>query len=708
MNAIHRISILFPVILMMVVQTSFAQTAEELMPVAIQLEEVNGELENAIEVYKVIVEKYPDNKPVAAKAYFHIGMCYEKLGKQEAQNAYKMVLSNYADQDEMVKEARARLAALGKAGSPVENKGLMVRKVWDGPEVDLMGEPSPDGKYLSFLDVNTGNLALYEVATGKKRLLTNSGSWGDPNQFVEHSRWSPDGKQIVYDWFDEDNPGWIDLYIVGLQGSEPRKLWSDSEIEWTQCHDWSPDGKQILGCFAKKDHTKHIGLVSVKDGSLRLIKDLGGGQSWPKCMRFSPDGRFIVYDNSPEKDNPALDIYVISADGSFESKLVEHPSNDYVLGWVPDGKGIIFASDRTGGTLSSFFLPVAEAAPDGEPLQVIQNMGPVEPLGFTQDGSYFYGFLQRLNDIYTAELDVVTGKITEPAEKSVRTFEGFNQTPAYSPDGKYLAYVSRRYPVVKPFGLRWGGNVLCIKSLETGKERELYPDLGLFGYPVWSPDGKSLYLVHWDENDRIVLSGIDAQTGDITLELKHENNLSHFGAHQFPPSGKTIYYGLRDDETGDWNLLARDLESGSEAVLYTDKRFFSFSLSPDGQWLALTLAGSGAFRLELMSTESGETSEVHKFKKGIWLRGNPTVAWTADGNYLLLSVRDSNEDSDSYELWRIAADGGEPEKLGLKIDNPFQGLSVHPDGRHITYSTTNRDVSEVWMMENFLPGSKVE
>jgi Tol biopolymer transport system component len=459
----------------------------------------------------------------------------------------------------------------------------------------------------------------------------------------------------------------------------------------------------ILACFAKKDHTKHIGLVYVQDGSLQLIKDLGGGQSWPKCMKFSPDGRYVVYDNAPEKDNPALDIYLISSEGGSESKLVEHPSNDYVLGWVPDGKGILFASDRTGGTLSSFFLPVTEAAPGGEPFRVIHNMGPVEPLGFTSDGTYFYGFLQRLNDIYTATLDVGTGKITEPAEKFVRTFEGFNQTPEYSPDGKYLAYVSRRFPVVKPFGLRWGGNVLCIKSLETGKERELYPDLGIFGFPVWSPDGKSIFLVHWDENDRIVLSGIDAHTGDVTLALKHENNFSHFGAHQCSPSGETLYYGLRDVETGDWKIVARDLESGTEAYLYTDKRFFSFSLSPDGQWLALTLAGSNAFRLELLSTETGEASIIHTFKKGVYLRGNPVVVWTVDGKYLLLSVRDSNVDSDSYELWRIAADGGEPVKLGLTIDNTFEGLSVHPNGRQISFSTRSKDVSEVWMMENFLP-----
>ncbi len=118
MKAIHRISILFPVILVMLGQTSFAQTAEELMPLAIQLEEVNGELEKAIEVYQVIIEKYPDNKPVAAKAYFHMGLCYEKLGKQEAQNAYSTLIREYSEQEDMVSAARTRLYALEKHDGP--------------------------------------------------------------------------------------------------------------------------------------------------------------------------------------------------------------------------------------------------------------------------------------------------------------------------------------------------------------------------------------------------------------------------------------------------------------------------------------------------------------------------------------------------------------------------------------------------------------
>jgi Tol biopolymer transport system component len=701
MNCRKILTMIMAISLILMNYQSFAQTAEELLPKAIQLEEVQGELEQAIEVYQTIVTGFPENRPIAARAYLHMGRCYEKLGKKDAQKAYNMVIHDYADQDEMVKEAKARLAVLGQSGSPVQNKGLMVRKVWDGPDVDMMGEPSPDGKYISIVEWNTGNLAIYEVATGKKRILTKNGSWDDPNQFAENSRWSPDGKQIVYDWFNEDNPGWIDFYVVDLDGSEPRKLWSNNEMEWAQCYDWSPDGKQILACFGKKDMTKHIGLVSVQDGSLQLIKDLGGGQSWPKCMRFSRDGRYVVYDNPPENDNPARDIFLLSTDGSSETQLVEHPSNDYVLGWAPDGRGIFFASDRNGGTLSSYFVHIADRKPFGEPILVMHNMGPVEPMGFTKKGSFYYGFLQRLTDIYIAELDRETGMVDGPTQKAIRAFEGFNQTPAYSPDGKTLAYISRRSPIFKPYGRRWGGNVLCIKSLETGKERELHPDIGLFAYPSWSPDGKSLFLVYWTEDERVALSRIDAQTGDIMLALRHEDK-SHFGGHQCSPSGKMLYYGLSDSKAKSSNIIARDLESGKETIIYSDKRYFTFSLSPDGQWLALGFQGSNASRLELLSTAGEGSRELYKFNEGVELRGNPSAIWTVDGTYLLLSVRYSNSDSDSYELCRIPANGGEPEKLGLKIENGFHSLSVHPDGRHIIFSTIEQDVEEVWVMENFL------
>ena len=106
---------------------AIAQSAEELLPKGIQLEEVKGELEQAIEVYQTIVNDYPENRPVAAKAYFHMGLCYEKLGKEEAKKVYTHLIRDYSDQGEMVTEAKARLAALYPPTATNAKKEMTVR-----------------------------------------------------------------------------------------------------------------------------------------------------------------------------------------------------------------------------------------------------------------------------------------------------------------------------------------------------------------------------------------------------------------------------------------------------------------------------------------------------------------------------------------------------------------------------------------------------
>jgi tetratricopeptide (TPR) repeat protein len=91
---------------------SCAQTAEELFLIAIQLEEIKGEEEKAIKLYKTIVAKYRDHRTLAAKAQLHIGMCCEKLGKDAAKKAYWKVIREFADQEEVVTQARIRLSEI--------------------------------------------------------------------------------------------------------------------------------------------------------------------------------------------------------------------------------------------------------------------------------------------------------------------------------------------------------------------------------------------------------------------------------------------------------------------------------------------------------------------------------------------------------------------------------------------------------------------
>jgi tetratricopeptide (TPR) repeat protein len=88
------------------------QQSEKLFNEGIYQEEVKGELKKAIKVYQEIVNKFRENRPMAAKAQLHIGMCYEKLGKQAAIKAYKKVIWEFPDQEEVVIEARMRLSGL--------------------------------------------------------------------------------------------------------------------------------------------------------------------------------------------------------------------------------------------------------------------------------------------------------------------------------------------------------------------------------------------------------------------------------------------------------------------------------------------------------------------------------------------------------------------------------------------------------------------
>jgi hypothetical protein len=152
--------------------------AEVLLQAARHAEQVDGDLERAIELYRGVVSQHPTERAVAARALVWLGQCYEKLGSAEAQRAYRQVLTDYADQAEIAAEARTRLAALERLArgeaQPGEPSGIVVRQLdWD----NACGSPSPDGRYLSYCHWETGDVGLYDIVTGESRRLTTDGTW---------------------------------------------------------------------------------------------------------------------------------------------------------------------------------------------------------------------------------------------------------------------------------------------------------------------------------------------------------------------------------------------------------------------------------------------------------------------------------------------------------------------------------------------------
>jgi len=478
--------------------------AEVALRAAMDKEMVDGNLGAAIEMYKRIVAHPGGNRAVAAKALVHIGQCQEKLGQAEARKAYEQVVRQFADQAEQAQVARGRLSALAGTRSRAAGSAMAIRRIWSGPDVDVLGAPSADGKYLSIVDWETGDLAVRDLETGKNRRLTNKGTWKESPACALFSRWSPNGKQIAYDWYD--GLGSDDLRVVSLENGKPRVLYKPKEGEWVLTCDWSPDGRNILANLSKTNRSSQMVLISVADGTVRVLKTLGW---WP--ARFSPDGRYIVYSRAPHEGVIEEDIFLFSLADGNETPLVEHPADDSVLDWSPDGNWILFASDRS-GAFGIWAIRVAGGKAQGDAQLIKLGMPRIIPMGITRNGSLYYGHAPVAADVFVAKLDPSTGRIIGKPEKAIQRFEGLSDAPAYSSDGRYLAYICARGPMSR-VGRSSSQNVLRVRSLETGRDREFSTEFTRILAPRWFPDGGAILLAGRLGNDSISIYKVDTQTG---------------------------------------------------------------------------------------------------------------------------------------------------------------------------------------------------
>jgi tetratricopeptide (TPR) repeat protein len=115
--------------------------------------ETKGDLQGAIQQFEEIIVQYPTEKEYAAKSQFYIGLCYEKLGYEQAKKAFEKVIDNYPAETEVVNLAKEKLSVINASQEKAEvrNTDFQMQQVWAEP-LDDMGMPSPDGRYISFVN----------------------------------------------------------------------------------------------------------------------------------------------------------------------------------------------------------------------------------------------------------------------------------------------------------------------------------------------------------------------------------------------------------------------------------------------------------------------------------------------------------------------------------------------------------------------------
>jgi Tol biopolymer transport system component len=194
---------------------------------------------------------------------------------------------------------------------------------------DWFGSWSPDGEKMIFQSTRDGNQEIYVMdADGSNQIrLTENPSY-DGNPF-----WSPDGSRIVY--VARQEAGDFDIYTMDTDGSNKIRLTNDPEREGNPL--WSPDSSKIV-FWSARDSNRELWIMN-SDGSnqARLTDNLSG------FISFSPDGSRIAFTS---QKNEQRVINTVGVDSSDLTRLTNNPGDDWYTAWSPDGRKIVFCSNR--------------------------------------------------------------------------------------------------------------------------------------------------------------------------------------------------------------------------------------------------------------------------------------------------------------------------------------------------------------------------
>ncbi|HBE40599.1 MAG TPA: hypothetical protein DDW27_05240 [Bacteroidales bacterium] len=664
------------------------QSAEQLYQSALYKEEIEGEMDAAIKIYETIVKQYPDNRPVAAKALLHFGICKERLGLKEAQLAYELVVRDYADQAEPTKLARERLNILsgGKAAANISSEASM-RRIWVAGKNQPLGV-SPNGRYVVFGMNDTGDLWLRDLQSGEQRQITREGSWVDWT-YASDAAISPDGKQIAYSWTVRS---FGELRLSALDGSSMRVLHNGQDGRWMYISTWMPDGQRILASsYNLKDKTNQRQIISLSDGSIHNI-----GQPELEAIDWgypSPDGRYIAY-------GLRGDIFVHDTMTKKDSVLIQNPSKDSMVGWMKDGSGILFVSDRS-GTRDLYLQEIKNGRSLGGlellRLNLIASQNPnftTSNLNLTTDGRLFQLENTGTTNAYISPFDETTGKVTDTQSLVDQNYPRAAWTE-WSPDGKLLYYEIFKDPQLNE-------RLLFIRSEETGQTREisLKPKLRYWYRPILSPDGKQFAVTGTGENYDFGIFAIDRESGEVSqlARIPDENNPVD-PSQNWSPDGKAIFYKVRSPEESEEFIIRRkDLITGEEKDIYRGMHTRDMKISSDGTRFVYFRNDrpTKSYVLGILDIKSGKESELWRVPEA----DSPEISgptWAPDGKHILVA----KSLKQGSELWRFPVDGGPGEKLYSNPESTW-GFVMHPSGKRMAF-TQSRTNYELWVLENFLP-----
>ena len=210
---------------------------------------------------------------------------------------------------------------------------------------DFEPDVSPDGKTIAFASQPKGSsdtqLYLMDIDGGHRRRLTSSAG-AALVVTDDYPHWSPDGGRIAFERTTATEAGVdADLWLIDVKTGEETRL-TDTPAAWDSTPSFAADGNSVLFESNRDRQGTDIYRLDLRTQEVvRLTSEPGNDLE----AKESPDGRHIVFGSERDGD---YEIYVMDADGGNVRQLTHNGADDRCGHWSPDGSRISFYSERDG------------------------------------------------------------------------------------------------------------------------------------------------------------------------------------------------------------------------------------------------------------------------------------------------------------------------------------------------------------------------
>jgi dipeptidyl aminopeptidase/acylaminoacyl peptidase len=429
---------------------------------------------------------------------------------------------------------------------------------------------------------------------------------------------SPKGDLVAFTITDVDqaaNKSTTQIYLVPLSGGETRQLTNDEHSSASPR--WSPDGEK-LAFVSARDGDDEIWTIDVSSGALKKITTISTGAGDPV---WSPDGKWLAF---------VSDIYPECRDDACNKRRAEEVAQNKVKAHVAERLLYRHWKSWKNGMRSHVFV-VASAGGEARDLTPGDYDAPPFSLGgptdyaFSPDSSEiaFVSNHDKVEAISTnADVWLIPVKGGTPKNITAAN-HGYDGSPQYSPDGKYLAYRSQVTPGYESDRFR-----LMLYDRKTGRAQSISETLdSSVDEFTFTPDSKNIYLTA-EERGRAPIYTV-AVTGGPIKKIVTEGGAN--GDVHLTKDGHTLVFS-RSSMTKPTEIYRANADGSATTALTTTNDSFisSFNLKAAEE---VTWTGGLGAKVAGWIVRPPNFNPGRKYPLVVLIHGGPQGAWNDNWGY---------------------------------------------------------------------------